>query len=81
MLPRPVPGGSSEVECFSGGIRDYYHPSPYRSPQAHRLFRSRGDGKFDDISRAAGLSRAFGNGLGVAPLDFNADGRRDLLLT
>jgi hypothetical protein len=68
---------ANEVECFSGGLRDYCHPDRYRSPQADRLFRNLGDGVFDDVSDAAGLGRAFGNGLGIAPLDFDADGRPD----
>ncbi len=69
---------ANEIECFSGGVRDYCHPNRYQAPQADRLFRNRGDGNFDDVSAAAGISRAFGNGLGVAPLDFDQDGLPDL---
>ncbi len=74
---------ANEVECFSGGARDYCHPNRYNAPQPDRLFRNRGvgaDGRvtFDDASEEAGISRSFGNGLGVAPLDFDQDGWPDL---
>ena len=43
-----------------------------------RLFRNRGDGRFDDVSEAAGILRAYGNGLGVAIGDYDRDGRPDI---
>ena len=46
-----------------------------------RLFRNKGDGTFEDVSRAAGVAddkRLFG--LGVAWLDIDDDGRPDLLV-
>lgn len=68
---------ANEVECYSGGIRDYCHPNRYNAPQADRLFRNRGDGTFDEVSQETGISQAFGNGLGVLPMDFNLDGWPD----
>ncbi|MCP3961406.1 MAG: CRTAC1 family protein [bacterium] len=74
---------ANEVECYSGGLRDYCHPNRYNAPQQDRLFLNLGsnpDGTvtFEDASVQAGISRAFGNGLGVAPLDFDQDGLPDL---
>lgn len=59
------------------GSRDYCSPKAYR-PVPDRLFRNRGDGTFEDVSEAAGILRAYGNGLGVAVRDFDLDGRLDV---
>ena len=63
--------------CFeSMGGRDYCNPSAYR-PLPDRLFHNEGGGRFKDVSEAAGITRAFGPGLGVACADFNGDGWPD----
>jgi hypothetical protein len=63
--------------CFDPtGARDYCAPTVYR-PVPDRLFRNE-SGKFVDVSQAAGLGRAYGNGLGVTCADFNGDGRIDI---
>lgn len=68
-----------EVNCYSrGGRPDYCSPLNYRSPAVDTLYRNRGDGTFEDVTRAAGLEQAFGTGLGIATGDFNLDGRLDL---
>ncbi len=68
-----------ERECFSaGGRRDYCSPKNYDAPAPSVLFHNRGDGTFENVTEAAGLSRAYGNGFGVATGDFNHDGRIDL---
>lgn len=59
------------------GQRDYCAPSAYR-PVPDRLLRNRGDGTFEDVSERAGITRAFGNGLGVAIGDYDADGWPDI---
>lgn len=72
---------ATEIECYSrGGVPDYCSPLSYRAPAMDRLFRNRGDGTFEDVSRTAGLHRAFGNGLGVATGDFDRDGRVDVFV-
>ncbi len=66
--------------CFEpAGARDYCPPTRYR-PVPSRLFRNRGDGRFEDVSEAAGVLRAFGNGLGVAIGDYDLDGRPDVFV-
>ena len=68
-----------EMECFSsGGRRDYCSPLNYNAPAPTVLFRNRGNGTFEDITVAAGLSKAYGNGFGIATGDFDGDGRVDL---
>lgn len=72
---------SAEMECFSdGGRRDYCSPRSYNAPAPTVLFRNRGDGTFEDVTAAAGLEKAYGNGLGVATGDFDRDGRIDLFV-
>jgi enediyne biosynthesis protein E4 len=59
------------------GARDYCPPGAY-APVPTRLFRNEGNGRFTDVTVAAGVSRAFGAGLGVAIADFNHDGWPDV---
>ena len=61
------------------GERDYCSPLVY-PPLPDRLYRNRGDGRFEDVTARAGVDQAFGAGLGVLAEDFDADGRPDLYL-
>jgi hypothetical protein len=69
----------NEINCHAtGGEQDYCHPSNYNAPAADVLYRNRGDGTFENVTRAAGIDAFFGNGLGLALADFDGDGRPDL---
>ncbi len=59
------------------GARDYCTPSAYR-PAPDRLYRNEGNGRFTNVTEAAGISKADGNGLGVVAGDFNGDGWLDI---
>lgn len=59
------------------GLRDYCGPQSYEAI-SDRLWRNRGDGTFEDITRQAGLLDAFGPALGSLAADFDGDGRHDL---
>ncbi|HGY90260.1 MAG TPA: CRTAC1 family protein [Planctomycetes bacterium] len=61
------------------GARDFCSPKVYR-PVADALYRNRGDGTFEDVSRAAGLTTSPRNGLGITVSDFNRDGRPDVFV-
>ncbi|WP_396627218.1 CRTAC1 family protein [Luteitalea sp.] len=64
--------------CFEpAGAPDYCAPTAYR-PIPDRLLRNKGDGTFEDVSERAGILRAYGNALGVAVSDFDADGWPDI---
>ncbi len=64
--------------CFATSTRrDYCGPSAF-PPQADRLFRNRGDGTFEDVTRRELRGYRQGPGLGVSTGDFNGDGRLDL---
>jgi hypothetical protein len=70
-----------ERECYSlTGASDYCSPKNYDAPTSDLLFRNDGNGTFTDISRAAGLTAAVGNGLGVIADDVNGDGRPDFFV-
>jgi hypothetical protein len=59
------------------GKPDYCGPQSYEKVR-DRLFRNDGEGRFTDVSDAAGLGAAFGPGLGVTCADFNGDGWLDI---
>ncbi len=69
-----VAGNKSCVEPMGG--RDYCNPTAYH-PVPDRLFHNEGGGRFKDASESAGITRAFGPGLGVVCADFNGDGWPD----
>lgn len=69
---------ASHRPCRSGSGRpDYCGPNAYDGA-ADRLFRNRGDGRFEDISRASGIAAAQSSGLGVVTADLDRDGRIDI---
>jgi hypothetical protein len=70
-----------EQVCYnSSGTADYCSPRKYDAPGLSTLYHNNGDGTFTDVSDAAGIHAASGNGLGVAPGDFNGDGRIDIFV-
>jgi hypothetical protein len=72
---------AGELDCYSlTGVRDYCAPKNYNAPNPDTLYRNEGGGVFIDVSVQAGLGAAFGNGLGVAPGDFDGDGRLDIFV-
>ena len=68
-----------ELDCWNSlGERDYCNPASYDTPAADVLYRNDGPGpdgapRFTDVSREAGLGRAFGNGLGIVAADVDGD--------
>jgi hypothetical protein len=59
---------------------DYCSPNSYAAPAPDTLYRNEGAGRFTDVSFAAGLRAANGNGLGVVCADFDGDGWTDLFV-
>ena len=71
----------TELDCFSrGGLPDYCSPLNYKAPAMDTLYHNKGDGTFENVTRSAGLDKAYGNGLGVVCADFNDDGRPDIFV-
>jgi tetratricopeptide (TPR) repeat protein len=90
-LPESMGGGVGLIDYDGDGWLDVYavqggklpnDPNPPPVPQGDRLFRNRGDGKFEDVTASAGLL-AFpgGYGHGVTVADYDNDGHPDLLVT
>jgi hypothetical protein len=70
----------TEVECQNDLMAvDYCSPIVYNAPALSTLYRNLGDGRFEDVSAAAGISLR-GTGLGVVTGDFNADGLPDVFV-
>ena len=59
------------------GALDYCDPTAYESVP-DRLFANLGGGRFADVTKKAGLDKAYGKALGVVAADFDGDGRLDL---
>ena len=73
---------SIEKDLFctvDGKTKSYCTPESYKgsSPQ---LFHNRGDGTFEDVTRAAGLYDPASKALGVALIDYDNDGWIDLVV-
>jgi tetratricopeptide (TPR) repeat protein len=88
-LPEIMAGGVGLLDYDGDGFLDVYAvqggPFPagegVQSP-GDRLFRNRGDGAFEDVTEASGISRMpRGYGHGVAVGDFDNDGYPDLFIT
>ncbi len=61
----------------STSARDYCSPLVYK-PDVDTLYRNDGDGRFTDVSAAAGIRAHFGGALGVVVADFDGNGWQDL---
>jgi hypothetical protein len=69
---------ASSPTCYSEStVKDYCGPRSFRAV-GNRLLHNKGDGSFEDVTIAAGVSREFGHALGVVTADFNADGWIDI---
>jgi hypothetical protein len=89
QMPETVSGGVAVLDFDGDGWVDIYavqggpFPPPPRSPAfGDRLFRNRGDGRFEDVTTSSGLAALSGGyGHGVAVGDYDNDGRPDLFVT
>ncbi|MCH9026218.1 MAG: CRTAC1 family protein [Proteobacteria bacterium] len=62
----------NRIPCFSKtATREYCGPKTYAGT-VDKLFRNLGDGRFEDVTRKAGIG-AIGGALGVVATDFNGD--------
>ena len=71
---------ATDKKCHNyTSARDYCAPTTYPAVPGI-LYRNRGNGTFEDVSVKAGITRAFGNGLGVVAADLDGDGWQDLFV-
>ena len=71
---------SVETDLFctlDGRAKSYCTPESYKG-QSPALYRNRGDGTFENVTKSAGLFDAANKMLGVALLDYDNDGWLDL---
>ena len=67
-----------DVHCtLDGKTKSYCTPESYKG-QSPTLYRNRGDGTFENVTRKAGIYDTANKMLGVALIDFNGDGRLDV---
>jgi hypothetical protein len=72
---------ANERDCYNNAWQqDYCMPTGYDAPAIDALYRNEGDGRFTDVSAAAGFDSALGNGLGVVAADYDGDGDSDLFV-
>ena len=61
------------------GYRAYCHPDNYRGMKL-KLFHSKGDGTFTDVSDKSGIGAPEAKGMGVITVDLNQDGWPDIFI-
>jgi hypothetical protein len=67
-----------DIFCTLDGVnKSYCTPESYRGA-TNRLYRNRGDGTFEDVTRKAGVYDPTGKSLGIVALDYDGDGWPDL---
>ena len=76
-LDFPVDFSEDAPPCRRWSSRPTYCAPSNFAPVADRLYRNRGDGRFEDVSESAGISAALGGAMGVVADDFNGDGTID----
>jgi hypothetical protein len=64
---------------LDGESKSYCTPESYRG-RGPSLYHNRGNGTFEDVTRRSGLFDTTSKGLGVAMLDYDADGWMDLFV-
>ena len=88
LLPETMGGGVAFFDYDKDGDQDLllinsdhwpWRPAPSARPTS-RLYRNFGDGKFEDVSSAAGLDLTL-YGMGVAVGDYDSDGDFDAYVT
>jgi len=71
---------ATDLFCtLDGTSKSYCTPESYMG-RSSTLYRNRGDGTFDDVTRAAGVHDPTGKALGVALIDYDNDGWLDLFV-
>ena len=71
---------ATDIRCtLDGTEKSYCTPESYKGSSA-RLWRNKGNGTFQDVTKEAGVLDPTSKGLGVTVLDVNQDSWPDLLL-
>ncbi|MGV3720903.1 MAG: CRTAC1 family protein [Actinomycetota bacterium] len=73
-------GLKDDFQCLNPAGKKQYCDVHVYDGQEHRLFRNRGDGRFEDATRRAGIADHVGRGLAVTCCDYDQDGDTDLFV-
>ena len=78
----PVPGehmppGVAVLDFDADGREDLFVPGG----DGNRLYRNRGEGRFEDVTAKAGVGGQRGEGIGALAFDYDNDGDQDLYVT
>lgn len=72
---------ATDQNCsLDGKHKSYCTPELYKG-ESLRLYHNEGNGRFKDVTKAAGLYDATDKALGIALIDYDNDGWLDLLIT
>lgn len=71
---------ATDQRCVREDGVDYYcHPKAY-PPVRHRLYRNKGEGRFEDVTDVSGFGKVSGKGMGIGIADVNGDGWEDIFI-
>ena len=84
-LPEIIGGGAALFDMDNDGLLDLYLVQSGRlsgrpDTGGNRLYRNRGNGRFEDVTEHSGANLS-GYGMGVTAGDFDNDGHTDLFVT
>jgi hypothetical protein len=65
---------------LDGATKSYCTPESYKG-ESSKLFHNLGNGKFEDVTKRAGLGDPTSKSLGITVLDYNSDGWPDLFVS
>jgi len=72
---------SKDIYCtLDGHHKSYCTPEDYKG-ESCRLFHNLGNGRFEDVTKKAGIYDPTGKNLGVAIIDYNMDGWPDIAVS
>ncbi len=79
FVTRYMEWDTAHSKTCGGAWRTYCPPGEF-PPTTNLLYRNRGDGTFEDVSRASGITSKKGRALGVAFADYDGDGFTDIFV-
>ena len=79
FVTRYMEWDTQHSKTCGGAWRTYCPPGEFPAT-TNLLYRNRGDGTFEDVSRASGIASVKGRALGVAFADYNGDGYTDVFV-